>query len=177
MPTICCSLWSPPPGGRLRATIITEPCVVPTSRQGLTRLSVFLGKLSQKWKEEMASRDSRSMLVTLELRERVNELSLASGQRGGREKWGEWGNEAGWEDYGGLRRCYWHKLHWVRTQLTCQELCSAAINLVEHILVNVFNGSDPVQKKKKSFFTLRGSCTVYIQGCFFFKSSMHFSCN
>lgn len=30
----------------------------------------------------MASRDSRSMLVTLELRERVNELSLASGQRG-----------------------------------------------------------------------------------------------
>lgn len=29
----------------------------------------------------MASRDSLSMLVTLELRERVNELSLASGQQ------------------------------------------------------------------------------------------------
>lgn len=41
MPTGCCSLWSPP-GGRLRATIITEPCVVPTSRQGLITVSVFL---------------------------------------------------------------------------------------------------------------------------------------
>lgn len=30
----------------------------------------------------MASRDSLSMLVTLELRERVNELSLASGRQG-----------------------------------------------------------------------------------------------
>lgn len=29
----------------------------------------------------MASRDSLSMLVTLELRERVNELSLASGRQ------------------------------------------------------------------------------------------------
>lgn len=54
--------------------------MVPTSRHGLTALSVFLGKLSQKWKEEMASRDSLSMLVTLELRERLNELSLASAQ-------------------------------------------------------------------------------------------------
>lgn len=80
MPTDCCSLWSPP-GGTLRATVITEPWVVPTSRHGLTRVSVFLGKLSQKWKEEMASRVSLSMLVTLELRERVNELSLASEQR------------------------------------------------------------------------------------------------
>lgn len=85
MPTGCCNLWSPL-GGRLRATIITEPWVVPTSRQGLTRLSVFLGKLSQKWKEEMASRDSRSMLATLELRERVNELSLASGQQEDKQK-------------------------------------------------------------------------------------------
>lgn len=70
-----------PPWGRLSATIRTEPCVVPTSRQGLSAPSAFLGKLSQKWKEEMASRDSLSMLVTLELRERVNELSLASGRR------------------------------------------------------------------------------------------------
>lgn len=80
MPTGCCSLWSPA-GGRLRATIITKPWVVPTSRQGEGRLSVLRGKLSQKWKDEMASRDSRSMLVTLELRERVNELSLPSGQQ------------------------------------------------------------------------------------------------
>lgn len=79
IPTGCWSLGSPL-GGRLRATIITEPWVVPTSRHGLTCGSVFLGKLSQKWKEEMASRDSLSMLVTLELRERVNELSLASEQ-------------------------------------------------------------------------------------------------
>lgn len=80
MPTGCWSLWSPL-GGRVRATIITEPWVVPTSRQGLTWWSVFLGKLSQKRNAEMASRDSLSMLVTLELRERVKELSLASGQQ------------------------------------------------------------------------------------------------
>lgn len=34
----------------------------------------------------MASRDSRSMLATLELRERVNELSLASGQQEDKQK-------------------------------------------------------------------------------------------
>jgi hypothetical protein len=55
------------------------PWVVPNHRLGLGLLSVFLGKLSLKWKEEMASRDSRSILVTLELLERLNELSLASG--------------------------------------------------------------------------------------------------
>lgn len=47
MATGCCSLCSPP-GGRLRATIITEPCVVPTSRQGPGWPSFFRGKLSQK---------------------------------------------------------------------------------------------------------------------------------
>ncbi|TNN78264.1 hypothetical protein EYF80_011504 [Liparis tanakae] len=41
-PTGCCSLWSPP-GGRLRATISTVPWVVPTSTQGPTATSFFLG--------------------------------------------------------------------------------------------------------------------------------------
>ena len=73
------SRWSAA-GGRLRSSSSTAPWLVPTIRQGPGPPSVTLrGNVSQKWKEEMTSRDSRSMLVTLELRERLKELSLASG--------------------------------------------------------------------------------------------------
>lgn len=54
------------------------PKEVPSQRWGDATTSFFLDRDSQKCKEEIISRDSLSMLVTLELRERLNELSLAS---------------------------------------------------------------------------------------------------
>lgn len=54
------------------------PTEVPTQRLGDAATSLFLDRESQKCKEEMTSRDSLSILVTLELRERLKELSLAS---------------------------------------------------------------------------------------------------
>ena len=54
------------------------PCEVPTQRLGPGPASPFLLMVSQKWKAVMTSRASRSRLVTLELRERLNELSFAS---------------------------------------------------------------------------------------------------
>lgn len=51
------------------------PSEVPTYRQGVKTLSPFLAKVSAKWNEVMASRASLSMLVTLEERERLKELS------------------------------------------------------------------------------------------------------
>jgi len=53
----------------------TVPREVPTYRQGVKVLSPFRAKVSQKWKELMDSRASLSMLVTLEERERLKELS------------------------------------------------------------------------------------------------------
>lgn len=53
----------------------TVPSVVPTYRQGVKVLSPFRAKASLKWKELMASRASLSILVTLEERERLKELS------------------------------------------------------------------------------------------------------
>lgn len=57
------------------ATASTVPREVPTYKQGNIVLSPLRAKLSQKWKEVMASRDSLSMLVTLDERERLKELS------------------------------------------------------------------------------------------------------
>lgn len=54
------------------------PTEVPTQRLGDAAMSLFLDRESQKCKEEMTSRDSLSILVTLELRERLKEISLAS---------------------------------------------------------------------------------------------------
>lgn len=54
------------------------PTEVPTQRLGDAATSLFLDRESQKCKEEMTSRDSLSILVMLELRERLKELSLAS---------------------------------------------------------------------------------------------------
>lgn len=51
------------------------PTEVPTYRQGVKAPSPFLAKVSVKWNEVMASRTSLSMLVTLEERERLKELS------------------------------------------------------------------------------------------------------
>lgn len=59
----------------MRARASTVPRVVPTYRQGVKALSPFRAKVSLKWKELMASRASLSMLVTLEERERLKELS------------------------------------------------------------------------------------------------------
>lgn len=56
----------------------TVPKVVPTHKQGEGDESAFRVKVSQKWRAEMASRDSLSMLVTLELRDRLKELSFTS---------------------------------------------------------------------------------------------------
>ncbi len=53
----------------------TVPRVVPTYRQGDKVLSPLRAKVSPKWKLLMASRASLSMLVTLEERERLKELS------------------------------------------------------------------------------------------------------
>lgn len=57
------------------ASASTVPREVPTYRQGVKVLSPFLAKASLKWKELMVSRASLSMLVTLEERERLKELS------------------------------------------------------------------------------------------------------
>lgn len=59
----------------MRASVSTVPREVPTYRQGVKVLSPFRAKVSQKWKELMASLASLSMLVTLEERERLKELS------------------------------------------------------------------------------------------------------
>lgn len=59
----------------MSARASTVPSEVPTYRQGDNTLSPFRTKASQKWKEVMASFASLSMLVTLEERERLNELS------------------------------------------------------------------------------------------------------
>lgn len=67
-----------PPGGKFSTMTSTVPSVVPTHRHGEGDVSVFLVKVSQKWRAEIASRDSLSMLVTLELRDRLKELSLTS---------------------------------------------------------------------------------------------------
>lgn len=59
----------------MRARASTVPREVPTYRQGVRVLSPFRANVSVKWKELMASRASLSMLVTLEERERLKELS------------------------------------------------------------------------------------------------------
>lgn len=59
----------------MRARTRTVPREVPTYRQGVKMLSPFRAKVSQKWNELMASRASLSMLVTLDERERLKELS------------------------------------------------------------------------------------------------------
>lgn len=76
--TGCSSLCSPA-GGSVRDSITTEPWEAPTIRQGLSPPSDLLGRVSAKRRAERTSADSRSMLVTLELRERLDEPSLASG--------------------------------------------------------------------------------------------------
>lgn len=67
-----------PPGGRFSAMTSTVPRVVPTHKHGEGDESAFRVKVSQKCRAEMASRDSLSMLVTLELRDRLKELSFIS---------------------------------------------------------------------------------------------------
>ena len=67
-----------PPGGRFSAMTSTVPNVVPTHKHGEGEESAFRVKVSQKWRAEIASRDSLSMLVTLELRDRLKELSFIS---------------------------------------------------------------------------------------------------
>lgn len=59
----------------MRDRASTVPRVVPTYRQGVNVLSPFRAKVSLKWKELMASLASLSILVTLEERERLKELS------------------------------------------------------------------------------------------------------
>lgn len=73
-----CSCRCSPAGGNVSARDSTVPRVVPTYRQGVKALSPFRAKVSLKWKELMDSRASLSMLVTLEERERLKELSLWS---------------------------------------------------------------------------------------------------
>lgn len=51
------------------------PTEVPTYRQGVKTASPFLAKVSVKWNEVTTSRASLSMLLTLEERERLKELS------------------------------------------------------------------------------------------------------
>lgn len=70
-----CNCRCSPAGGIVRARASTVPREVPTYRQGVKVLSPFRAKVSLKWKELMASRASLSMLVTLEERERLKELS------------------------------------------------------------------------------------------------------
>lgn len=70
-----CSCRCSPAGGNVRARTRTVPREVPTYRQGVKMLSPFRAKVSQKWNELMASRASLSMLVTLDERERLKELS------------------------------------------------------------------------------------------------------
>lgn len=76
-PTVCCSLCSGVEG-TLKEIPSIVPTEVPTQRLGDAATSLFLDRESQKCKEEMTSRDSLSILVMLELRERLKELSLAS---------------------------------------------------------------------------------------------------
>lgn len=78
--TGCSSLCSPG-GGRLSATASTVPREVPTHRLGVATASPLRANVSAKCSEVMASRASLSMLVTLELRERLKELSRPSGGR------------------------------------------------------------------------------------------------
>lgn len=59
----------------MSARVSTVPSEVPTYRQGVKVLSPFRAKVSLKWKELTASLASLSMLVTLEERERLKELS------------------------------------------------------------------------------------------------------
>lgn len=70
-----CSCRCSPAGGTVSARPSMVPSEVPTYRQGVKTLSPFLAKVSAKWNEVMASRASLSMLVTLEERERLKELS------------------------------------------------------------------------------------------------------
>lgn len=72
---IGCSCRCSPAGGKVSARTSTVPSEVPTYRQGVKVQSPFRAKVSQKWNELMASRASLSMLVTLEERERLKELS------------------------------------------------------------------------------------------------------
>lgn len=67
-----------------REMVRTVPREVPTHRDGVKVLSVLRVYVSQKKNDVMASRASLSMLVTLELRERLNELSLLSRGRAAR---------------------------------------------------------------------------------------------
>lgn len=76
-PTVCCSLCSGVEG-TLKVIASIVPTEVPTQRLGDAATSLFLDRESQKCNEEMTSRDSFSILATLELRERLKELSLAS---------------------------------------------------------------------------------------------------
>lgn len=75
--TGCRSLCSPA-GGMLREIASTVPKDVPTHRLGVMPPSALRVYVSQKQKDVMASRVSLSILVTLELRERLKELSLLS---------------------------------------------------------------------------------------------------
>lgn len=70
-----CSCRCSPAGGSVIARASTVPRDVPTCRQCVKAQSPFRAKVSQKWKELTASRASLSMLVTLEERERLKELS------------------------------------------------------------------------------------------------------
>lgn len=70
-----CSCLCSPAGGTVSVTASTVPREVPTYRVGVRAQSPLRTKVSQKWKEAMDSRDSLSMLVTLEERERLKELS------------------------------------------------------------------------------------------------------
>lgn len=70
-----CSCRCSPAGGTVSARPSMVPSEVPTYRQGVKTPSPFLAKVSAKWNEVMASRTSLSMLVTLEERERLKELS------------------------------------------------------------------------------------------------------
>lgn len=70
-----CSCRCSPAGGNVSTRTRTVPREVPTNRQGVKVESPFRANVSQKWKKLMASRASLSMLVTLEERERLKELS------------------------------------------------------------------------------------------------------
>lgn len=70
-----CNCRCSPAGGNVRARTSTVPREVPTYKQGVKVLSPLRANVSQKKKELMASRASLSMLVTLEERERLKELS------------------------------------------------------------------------------------------------------
>lgn len=73
--TTDCSCRCSPAGGTVSARPRMVPTEVPTYRQGVRTPSPFLAKVSVKWNAVTASRASLSMLVTLEERERLKELS------------------------------------------------------------------------------------------------------